>query len=67
MKCSYNKCNKEIPENKRKGSKFCSVNCKCNNRKMKKYWADRRELGIQESLIKIENYKKMMQILQKGE
>ena len=34
-KCEYYKCNNDV--NCRRGAKFCSRECKDNNRKMKKY------------------------------
>lgn len=40
IKCQYYKCNNEI--NCRKGAKFCCVSCKQNNRKMKKYWKNKK-------------------------
>lgn len=41
MKCQYIHCKKEIGENQRKDAKFCSRNCKQNNRKVNKYKKDR--------------------------
>ena len=38
-KCEYYKCNNDV--NCRRGAKFCSRECKDNNRKVKKYWKDK--------------------------
>jgi len=67
MECTYYNCKKEIPSTRRKGSKFCSIECKCNNRKMKKYWKDKLELGINQDMEKVRNYKNIIQNIQKGE
>jgi hypothetical protein len=53
--CQY--CSKEIPNDKRSDAKFCSVNCKCNNRKMKRYWESRAKIGKYKS-IKLEDFLK---------
>jgi hypothetical protein len=42
MKCKYEHCQKEIGENQRSDAKFCSRNCKSNNRKIGKYKRDRK-------------------------
>lgn len=56
-KCEYYKCNKEV--NCRKGAKFCSVLCKEKNKNMKKYWTKRAEIGYQEDLEKIRQYREL--------
>lgn len=64
-RCEY--CSKQLDENKRSNAKFCDRNCKSNNRKMKTYWLKKKEQGIQEDLKKIENYKKLIEIIKREE
>lgn len=41
-KCEYYRC-EVIMENPRSNKRFCCVDCKQNNRKMKKYWKNKKE------------------------
>ena len=63
-KCEYYKCNKEV--NCRKGAKFCSVLCKEKNKNMKKYWKDKMDLGYQEDLEKIRQYRELERLIKGG-
>ena len=65
-KCQYINCDNELV-NKRIDAKFCSRDCKSNNRKMNKYWVDRKEQGMKEDMKKIEDYKILMNIIQREE
>lgn len=63
-KCEYYKCNNDV--NCRRGAKFCSRECKDNNRKMKKYWKDKMDLGYQEDLEKIRQYRELERLIKGG-
>ena len=63
-KCEYYKCNSEVKG--RKGAKFCSRECKDNNRKMKKNWKDKMDVGYLEDLEKIIQYKEWERLIKEG-
>ena len=60
--CEY--CKKEM-ENKRKDAIFCSRDCKMNNRRMKKYYQDRKEELVRREMLKVEAYKKLKESLER--
>lgn len=63
-KCEYYKCNNEVKG--RKDAKFCCRECKDNNRKMKKYWKDKMEVGYNEDLEKIRQYRELEKLIKGG-
>jgi hypothetical protein len=57
MKCTYRNCDKEIPTDKRKDSKFCCT----SHRKQEQTYIKRKKIFIEEAIkrntIIVENYK----------